>query len=113
MWLYKAAKLKILDSSKQPTVIPLDETILSDDIFEDVDSETELKKYNFYIEQIEKHLSSSEYKIFTDIAINHKKYSEIAKAMGMSEHALQLRWYRLRKKLKDLLSVLEKQYNAL
>lgn len=113
MWLFKVAKLKILELSKQPTFIPLDETIFSDDIFDFVDSESELKKYNYYINQIEKLLSSSEYKIFTDIAINHKKYCEIAKEIGMSEHALQLRWYRLRKKLKDILSVLEKQYNTI
>lgn len=101
-WLYKTAQLKILEYSRKPQTRPLD----TNQLFENFDtdySQSEIKKYYEYIDQIRQKLPAQDYTLFCEIIINQKSYTEIARSLGISKHALQLRWYRVRLKLAQIL----------
>lgn len=51
------------------------------------------------------HLSPDEQKLFLDLYERHRKHAEIAKELNISEDALNMRSYRLRRKLKRALNI--------
>ncbi|MBQ7348156.1 MAG: sigma-70 family RNA polymerase sigma factor [Clostridia bacterium] len=113
-WLTKAILNKIYEyRRKNPLpLISLDEEVKKEYIesqaIQSIDTEDEEFKYRLYLESIEKFLPSDECKLFYYIVIQEYDYKKCASLLGITENAVKLRWYRIKRKLRPFVETLIK-----
>lgn len=110
-WLFSTAEIKIKENMRDQIVrsklISLDEcdkyTVTNPDAFyafENINpDEDEIEKAKF---KILSRLSREELELFVDIYQRKMKYSSIAQSMGITENAVALRSYRLKRKIQKM-----------
>lgn len=103
-WLTAVANNMIKDIYEQAghndKILPFDEkhidVRLHDSIDYEVLSEQDIEKY---LSQIIDYLTKYERKLFQDFYLNHKKQSELAKELGVTENLIQQQVFRLKRKI--------------
>lgn len=103
-WLTTVANNMIKDIYEQAghndKILPFDEkhidVRLHDSIDYEVLSEQDIEKY---LSQIIDYLTKYERKLFQDFYLNHKKQSELAKELGVTENLIQQQVFRLKRKI--------------
>ncbi len=107
-WLYKCMPFKNLEYLRSIDIntVPLDDKgvqlQLYTRIIEDLsipDGVEENRKWNSYMEQIKKDLTSEQKTLFAYRVEQQLPFAEIAKRLDTTEDAAKMRWYRLRKRL--------------
>lgn len=115
-WLLATAKNKVREhfrkNKKEQKLVPLnpneapteDMFIYIDRYFEGIDevSDEYIEKCK---ELILKSLSQKEYVLYTKVFVEKKKYRQVAEEMNLTEKAVNLRVLRLKKKIKNLVSL--------
>lgn len=99
-WLYKTAKLKILEHSRQKHPVSVEDELSYEDTTY-LTSEDESIRFEKYIELVKEKLTPEECNLFEHIVINNKNYQEVSVLLGISKRATALRWYRLKHKIKQ------------
>lgn len=109
VWLFRAAKNKILDYQKRKRFCMLsidDEETLEalekelNALINEIDEREEHERYQMYISEIQNTLDDNEWILF-DLVVNRRQsFRQIAEMLDSTESASKMRWHRLRAKLK-------------
>ncbi len=115
VWLFRTARNKVLDCKKKKRLqtVPVndeDEWNRLESEMQDLpgryDEWEEIERYGRYLGEIRDALTEDEWRLF-DLVVNGKQpFRQVSEQLGTTEAAAKMRWYRLRAKLKLLLSTL-------
>ncbi len=111
-WLYKTAFNMISEfrRSKSRMFVSLDDennheilnSILTNPI-STLDESDEIYRYTQYIQLIRNQLTETEIILFDSIVIYRLSYTQLAQKLHVSEKAISMRWYRLKKRLEIII----------
>ncbi len=115
-WLYKTARLELckLHKTKKREIsrVPfrIDDSINEDNLLSSFNMDTELDYLLYPDDVIEEHketilnkLSDKDQYLYKAVFEENKSYREIAEELGISENTVNVRSFRLRAKLKDII----------
>ncbi len=107
-WLCKRVRSRFIDDYRRKKRLP--ETVLYDEVMyddiPDIDGDAEDKAYGEYLSEIKKRLGEREREIFEMMVERSLGVDETARRLGIGRGAVLTAWYRLRRKLGDILKTM-------
>ena len=110
-WLYRVADYKIMEHrrKKQNKYIPLDSDYVHSMVdvkaavdYEEVDNYQEEQKFLEYMSEVRGRLESDDLKLFDMKIISKCPYVKIAAEFDTTVSAIKMRWYRLKRRLRQI-----------
>lgn len=101
-WLRKTARFLTYNHNRKEQKLP---TIPLEDITDHEDQTTSIETctYEEHIKHIKNELTEEEFHLFEQIVIYNRTISQIAEKMNISSNTLKVRWFRLKKKIRQIL----------